>query len=248
MKTTRKFIFISLILALLCPIFMIGISAEGADAAVSEGNIRDIEHSADGAGAENTDGTENTDGNTENTGGTENTDGSTENTGGAQSLAGDSKDESAGFFAVLYQAVAEHSAEIGSITAAVASILLAFSMKRGLAPMLKDALGKMLGALGKLGEDVEKNESALSSRLEAAERTVEKLSEAVGSLEKRSESDEEEQAMREDVLTVMSAQIELLYDIFMSSALPQYKKDAVGERVSEMRKQLGYRGVEGDEA
>ena len=242
MKTTRKFIFISLILALLCPIFMIGISAEGADAAVSEGNISDIEHSADGAGAENTDG------NTENTGGTENTDGNTENTGGAQSLAGEREDESAGFFAVLYQAVAEHSAEIGSITAAVASILLAFSMKRGLAPMLKDALGKMLGALGKLGEDVEKNESALSSRLEAAERTVEKLSEAVGSLEKRSESDEEEQAMREDVLTVMSAQIELLYDIFMSSALPQYKKDAVGERVSEMRKQLGYRGVEGDEA
>ena len=36
----------------------------------------------------------------------------------------------------------------------------------------------------------------------------------------------------------MNAQIDMLYEIFMSSALPQYAKDRVGEKVAEMKAQL----------
>jgi hypothetical protein len=38
--------------------------------------------------------------------------------------------------------------------------------------------------------------------------------------------------------TIMSAQVDMLYNIFMSSSLPQYSKDAVGERISEMKAAL----------
>ena len=34
---------------------------------------------------------------------------------------------------------------------------------------------------------------------------------------------------------LMSAQIDMLYDIFMTSSLPQYQKDAVNKRISEMK-------------
>lgn len=163
--------------------------------------------------------------------------------------------EGASFFDELYAAVIEHSAEIASAIAAISSIILAFCMRRGLTPMLKDALTGIAGAVGKLREGVDASEknsekitSALTERLAAAESTVEKLTATVNAITERSAAEKEEQLMREDILTVMSAEVEMLYDIFMSSALPQYKKDAVGERVSAMRKQLGYREVAEDEA
>ena len=34
---------------------------------------------------------------------------------------------------------------------------------------------------------------------------------------------------------ILSAQIDMLYDIFMTSSLPQYQKDAVSKRIGEMK-------------
>ena len=164
-------------------------------------------------------------------------------------------DEPDGFFAALYEAVVKHAAEIASAAAAICSIALAFAMRRGLTPMLRDALSSVAGSVGKLSEGVRESEerakeisNALAERLGAAEETVARLSEVIAAIEKERSGEAEEELMREDVLTVMSAQIEMLYDVFMSSALPQYKKDAVGERVSLMRKQLAHGEVSGDEA
>lgn len=160
-----------------------------------------------------------------------------------------------GFFEALYAAVVEHSAEITSAAAALTSIILAFCMKRGLTPMLKEALGGVVGAVGKLRDGVTESEAhakeicdALTERLSLAEDTIQKLSEALSAVEASRTGEAEEAMMREDIMTVMSAQVELLYALFMSAALPEYKKDAVGEMVAEMRKHLGYREVNGDEA
>ena len=38
--------------------------------------------------------------------------------------------------------------------------------------------------------------------------------------------------------TVMSAQTDMLYAVFMASGLPQYQKEEIGERIAEMRKEL----------
>lgn len=160
-----------------------------------------------------------------------------------------------GFFEALYEAVTAHAAEIASAAAAVTSIILAFCMRRGLTPMLKEALGGMLGAVGKLRDGVRESESnakemsdALTKRLALAEEMIGKLSDALSAMEAGRAVEAEEAMMREDIMTVMSAQVELLYALFMSSALPEYKKDAVGEMVAEMRHHLGYREVKGDEA
>lgn len=159
------------------------------------------------------------------------------------------------FFEALYGAISENSAEIASIAAAVCSMILAFVMSRGLTPMLKNALGGIARAASELGEDVRESEKhsatvtdALMERLSLTEATVERLTGVIETLSERSTHDQEEQLMREDILTVMSAQVELLYDLFMSSALPEYKKAAVGERVSLMRHKLVPAGEKKDEA
>ena len=45
----------------------------------------------------------------------------------------------------------------------------------------------------------------------------------------------------------MLSQIDMLYEIFMQSGLPQYSKDALGERMAKMKKTLGV-GEEDDRA
>ena len=48
---------------------------------------------------------------------------------------------------------------------------------------------------------------------------------------------DESEARREkkQLYLILNAQIEMLYDLFMSSALPQYQKDAVGEKIAKMK-------------
>ena len=49
-------------------------------------------------------------------------------------------------------------------------------------------------------------------------------------------SESREQALKtQDMRKVMIAQIDMLYDIFMSSGLPVYQKDEVSERVRKMK-------------
>ena len=40
-------------------------------------------------------------------------------------------------------------------------------------------------------------------------------------------------------IEVLSLEVEMLYELFMSSALPQYVKDRVGERIGKMRELVG---------
>lgn len=151
-------------------------------------------------------------------------------------------------FSEIWQTATEYSCEIASVFAAVCSVILAFTMSRGLTPMLKDAIGGMTRAVGKLGDGVSESEKhrneitdALMKRIDLAEKTVDGLAKAVEALEERRAHDAEEEMMREDILTVMSAQVELLYDLFMSASLPKYSKDAVGERVALMRERLAHK-------
>ena len=45
-------------------------------------------------------------------------------------------------------------------------------------------------------------------------------------------------AERQTIRTVLLGQIDMLYAIFMSSALPQYQKDEIGIKIQEMREEL----------
>ena len=112
-------------------------------------------------------------------------------------------------------------------------------------PLIKSGIagiGKSAGELAeKSGEAIEKTEQTLSflserfafceSSVESALASIEELGAKLESIEKNTDGSEKTKA-------VLLSQIDLLYDIFMQSSLPQYSKDAVGEKVTKMKKAL----------
>ena len=72
----------------------------------------------------------------------------------------------------------------------------------------------------------------------------ERLDEMSTTLNEVKEKEQQKEKNSESLAVIVGAQIDMLYDIFMSSALPQYQKDAIGERVAKMKEALRKDGKE----
>ena len=156
---------------------------------------------------------------------------------------------------IILSAISDHSGEILSLLAFVGSIILAIAYKLGLTPLVRGALSSMLNSLGVLKESVAKSDekcsgavAVLEERIGATEDIVKRLDEAIASSTEAIKAEEANSGERADMRLIMQMQINMLYDIFMTSALPQYEKDAVGERISAMNKILSDRRKGGKQA
>lgn len=153
----------------------------------------------------------------------------------------------------ILAAIDEHSGEILSLLAFVGSIILALVYKLGLTPLVRGALSSMLNSLGVLKASVEESDSKctgavsiLEERIASTEEIVKRLDEAIATTTDAIKAEEANSGERADMRLIMQMQINMLYDIFMTSALPQYQKDAVGERISAMNKLLTDRAARED--
>lgn len=156
-------------------------------------------------------------------------------------------------FDKMYADVSEYATEILCAMTFAGSLILAFAYKKGLLPIVKGSLLSIGNAVSKVkdsvGESAEKGVKLGESIKKGLENTktvldglVKKISELDTALEERL-SDESERAHEAEVLRlVLLSQIEMLRDIFMSAALPQYQKDAVGERIAKMKGALEENG------
>lgn len=156
-------------------------------------------------------------------------------------------------FAQCYEYICEHADDLFSALAFVGSLALAFIYKKRLMPQLSSALGNIRASVKSIGDTAEKtlagSESALAevkSSMELVGTGLDTLCCTVTDLDKRLSSSEDQMSEMKVMKTIMSAQVDMLYSIFMSSSLPQYSKDAVGERISEMKAALA-EPVSGDE-
>ena len=140
-----------------------------------------------------------------------------------------------GIFATLCREIGEYSPVIMSALAAIGSVLLAFCYKRGLLPMLKEALGGMLGAVGRLGERVEESENIARSVTEALEHRLKDAEDSLVKIEALTARLAEVQRDGGEVRTVMEKQVELLLTLFMNSSLPEYKKADIRKMIDEMK-------------
>ena len=153
----------------------------------------------------------------------------------------------------IYADVSEYATEILCAMTFAGSLILAFAYKKGLMPIVrgsllsignavskvKDSVGESAEKGEKLGESIEKG---LESTKNVLDGLVEKISELDAALEARL-TNESERAHEQEVLRlVLLSQIDMLRDIFMSAALPQYQKDAVGERIAKMKGALEENG------
>lgn len=149
-------------------------------------------------------------------------------------------------FDKIYSEVSEYAGEILCAMAFIGSVILAFAYKKGLLPIVKSSLIGIGNAVGKMKDSVNRSTvmgEELNTRLtvgfESAEHVLTALREKVEALESalaQKLSDEADHSHRTEMLClILNAQIDMLYDVFMCSALPQYQKDAIGERMATMK-------------
>ena len=152
------------------------------------------------------------------------------------------EDTESNVFEELYAAVDEFSGEIASALAFIGSLIVAFAYKRGLMPTVKSGIGAIGGAVSQLKDSTEsysKHQDELlaefTERLTRAEEVLEKFGNAIEEIAEKTEDGKHAAEDRANMKALMAAQIDMLYDIFMTSSLPQYQKDAVNKRIQGMK-------------
>ena len=148
-------------------------------------------------------------------------------------------------FEDMFNAARAHASEILSALAFIASMVIAIGYKKGLVPLLHRAASKISESVDKTREGTEEEIKKRDEMLKEKEEgevilsgKLTELSETISALSANLTSREALAECTEKIRIVILSQIDLLYDVFMSSALPQYQKELVGERVAKMKKEL----------
>lgn len=148
-------------------------------------------------------------------------------------------------FTALYVWASDNAGEIFSLLTLVSSALLTFTYKKGLLPKLGGALGKISGAVGNISKNTETALNSLGESYGSIKDTLsivsgmcEGLSDEVSELSARLDESADSKGELEKMKIILSSQVDMLYEIFISSALPQFAKEAVAERVNVMRRML----------
>ena len=158
-------------------------------------------------------------------------------------------------FSKVYDEVASYASEILCGLTLVGSLTLAVAYKKGLLPLVEKSLLAIGNAVSGIKEGTKESAEAgsrlkdnIEKRLTVASETLEALADKIGSLDKALsaslEGDAKSRLEAKELRLVVDTQIDMLYDIFMSSALPQYQKDAVGERIAKMKEAMANNAIE----
>ena len=149
-----------------------------------------------------------------------------------------SEDYAENIFEELYAAIEENADKIFSVLAFVGTLVVGVGYKSGLLPLLRNALSGLKGAIDGVKADGETTKALTDGKLQEISASLEKIEDELSDMKWQYESYEEICRDRESLRLIISGQIDMLYSIFMTSALPQYQKDEVGERISLMREEL----------
>ena len=153
-------------------------------------------------------------------------------------------------FSKAYNELTEYAGEILCAMTFAGSVILAIAYKKRLMPLVKGSLVSIGNAVSKIkestsegiekgseiGEAIEQTLSGVTDTLDALAKRVDELDTM---LKDRLKAEDGLAREREETRLILSSQIDMLYDIFMTSALPQYQKDAVGEKIAKMKGALG---------
>ena len=148
-------------------------------------------------------------------------------------------------FKEIYDIAMTHASEILSLCAFIGSLACAVIYKSGLLPMVENGLKSIRNATAKIKEVTDRAEldsktslCNISSRIDVLEKTLDNATEALSTLAKRLEEIGAQRDYQEKISNLLGGEIDMLYDIFMSSNLPEYEKTRVGERVAKLKKDL----------
>lgn len=141
-------------------------------------------------------------------------------------------------FEEIYSLIELNADKIFSILAFIGTLVVGVGYKSGLLPLLRDALSKLKGSIDRVKEEGELSKLETSQRLNQIVDAVDGIGGDIEKMRWQYDSYELLCRERESMRLILEGQIDMLYAIFMTSALPQYQKDEIGERISEMREEL----------
>ncbi len=148
-------------------------------------------------------------------------------------------------FEMVFETVKKYATEIFCALSFIGSLILAYAYKSGLLPILKSGIGAISEVVSRIKDTTERGETktdaltnTVAERLNNTESCLDNIGNAIESLGERLDLLSEDKDERQKLRVILSAQIDMLYSIFMTSALPQYQKEEVGAKISEMREAL----------
>lgn len=148
-------------------------------------------------------------------------------------------------FDTLYAWASANAAEIFSVLAFSGSVLVGFTYKRGLVPVLNASLTKIKACVDEskdktdaLLKEIGEKFDTVAEKSENSEQISMALKDEMAALEARVGELYSDVNERERLKAVILAQVDMLYEVFMNSSLPQYAKDNVGERVLTMKREI----------
>lgn len=148
-------------------------------------------------------------------------------------------------FAMIYSLAIENADKILSALAFLGTLIVAFAYKKGLFPFIQKTLNGLGNAVNRISEESKRSEelaeaaiTKLEEKLASAAELITIVSGEMGKIEAKLKSLEDGASENQKIKAVMLSQVEMLYEIFMSSSIPQYQKDRVGESFSKMKARL----------
>lgn len=148
-------------------------------------------------------------------------------------------------FEKIYEAIMKHISEILSLAAFIGSLICAVIYKSGLMPLIEKGLGGVKNAAQKIKEATDRAEcdnkasiNYIGERMNELELAISELKETLTEATIAMDSSRETTSHCQRIDSLLAGELDMLYDIFMSSALPEYEKARVGERVSKLKEEL----------
>lgn len=148
-------------------------------------------------------------------------------------------------FEEIYNAAMSHISEILSLAAFIGSLVCAIIYKSGLMPLMENGLKSLKNATVKIKEATDKAEcdnkesiSTIEKKLDVIDETVADMCDAFLVMVDSMKGYEDQRAHQKRLDTVLEGELDMLYDIFMTSALPEYEKARVGERMTKLKEVL----------
>ena len=148
-------------------------------------------------------------------------------------------------FAEIYSVVKANADKIFSALAFIGTLIVGAMYKSGLLPILSDALAKFKSALDAIKSENERYESIASAKIsdignsiKGIEDSIIKTNTEIARIENELSTYEAALAERKSMKIILTSQIDMLYNIFMTSSLPQFEKEEIGKKISQMREEL----------
>lgn len=175
-------------------------------------------------------------------------------TNGSDEEASEESSDAYNVFELIYDRICDYSGEIFCALTLLGTAVLSFAYKRGLLPLIKNSLAAIGGAVGQLKENTELGAGALGEQSEKIKDSLAFLNTALScfedkltELEKRLSGIDKLEKSGAATEIILRCQVDALSEIFMSSSLPEYRKAALGEKLTKMREALGNASEQGKE-